>query len=340
MPRFAFEDLTPGSTRVLGPVTVSKDDIVSFAREYDAQPFHVDEVAAKDSFIGTLIASGWHSCCINMRLFADDVVLDSTSMGSPGIEEVKWLKPVRPGDTLRSRMTILDSRPSKSRPSIGLVQFLFELMNQADETVLTQKNWVMFGRKDAEPYVPGDRSVLAAVATSLRDEAPKREFPHISPNPYLEDLIVGETDELGSYTFAPDDIIHFAKQFDPQRFHVDADAAKDSLFGALCASGWHTASIWMKLMVAHRERIRDWARAHGARPARLGPSPGFTNLKWLKPVYAGDTITYRSTITGKRVSASRPGWGLASHHNTGVNQNGEEVFSFDGMVFWERRVER
>lgn len=336
MPRFAFEDLTPDSTRMLGPVTVSKDDILAFAQEYDPQPFHVDEVAAKDSFIGTLIASGWHTCSINMRLLADGLILDSTSMGSPGIEEVKWLRPVRPGDTLRARMTILESRPSKSKPSIGLVRFLFELLNQADETVMTQKNWIMFGRRDAEPFANGDRAAPTAPAAP----APQRDVPHLSANPYLEDLIAGEIDELGSYTFRSDDIIRFAKAFDPQRFHVDPVAAKDSLFGALCASGWHTASAWMKQMIAYRDRVRTEALARGERPARLGPSPGFTDMKWLKPVYAGDTITYRSTVTGKRVSSSRPGWGMVTHHNTGVNQHGEEVFSFEGAVFWERRPER
>src|SRR5690606_33309275 len=145
----------------------------------------------------------------------------------------------------------------------------------------------------------------------------------------------GETSELGSYTFTSDAIIRFARRFDPQPFHVDPEAAKESLFGGLCASGWHTASIWMRLMSDHRDRIRDAARTHGERGARLGPSPGFTDLKWLKPVYPGDTITYRSTFTGKRISASRPGWGLVFHHNAGVNQRGEEVFSFNGAVFWE-----
>jgi acyl dehydratase len=333
MPRYAFEDFTPGSTRMLGPFTVTKEALLAFAQDYDAQPFHVDEVAAKDSFIGTLIASGWHTCCINMRLLADDLILDSTSMGSPGIEEVKWLQPVRPGDTLRSRMAILESRPSKSRPSLGLVRFQFEMLNQADETVFTQKNWVMFGRRDAEPVTGPGPGARTAAASAMQE----RELPHISSNPYFEDLVIGEAEELGSYRFEADDIIRFAGQFDPQPFHVDAEAAKDSLFGALCASGWHTASIWMKLMVGYRSRIRANALAQGARPARLGTSPGFTDLKWLRPVYAGDTITYRSTVTDKRVSNSRPGWGLVFHHNSGTNQHGEEVFSFEGMVFWERR---
>jgi len=336
MPRYAFEDFTPGSVRTLGPVTISKDEIVAFAREYDPQPFHVDEIAARDSFVGTLIASGWHTCSLNMRLLADEVILDSTSMGSPGIEELKWAKPVRPGDTLRSRMTVLESRASKSRPSIGLVRFQFDVLNQADEAVMVQKNWIMFGLRETGLAVNGSRSVPADSAAP----DPVDTRPAISANPYLEDLVVGQTDVLGAYTYTADDIVRFAKAYDPQRFHVDPVAAKASLFGDLCASGWQTAAIWMKLMAAHRDRIRTEALARGERPARLGPSPGFSDLKWLKPVYAGDTITYRSTLTGKRVSASRPGWGLAFHRNSGINQHGEEVFSFDGAVFWERRPER
>src|SRR5690606_27178970 len=111
------------TTRLLGPVTVSKDDMIGFAREFDPQPFHVDEVAAKESFVGTLIASGWHTCSLNMKLFAEGILLDSTGMGAPGVEELKWLLPVRPGDTLRTRAIVTDRRESKSRPHIGLVQF-------------------------------------------------------------------------------------------------------------------------------------------------------------------------------------------------------------------------
>jgi acyl dehydratase len=333
-----FEDLPPGFTQTFGPLHVSKDDILAFAREYDAQPFHVDEVAAKDSFVGTLIASGWHTCSLNMRLVAEGLLLDSSGMGAPGVEEVKWVKPVRPGDSLRTHMKVLESRTSKSRPSLGLVQFQFDMVNQADETVLSQTNWVMFATRDAEPFAGAGRAMLAAVADSLPAHHPRREIPPVSANPYFEDLVIGETDELGSTTFASDDIIRFARQFDPQPFHVDAEAARSSLFGGLCASGWHTASVWMKHMVGHRDRIRAYALERGERPARLGPSPGFSNLKWSKPVYAGDTITYRTTVTAKRPSASRPGWGLVFHHNTGTNQHGEEIFAFDGMVFWERQA--
>jgi len=339
MPRLFFEDFTPGLTQVYGPVQVSRDDIIAFAREYDPQPFHIDEVAAKNTFVGALIASGWHSCSILMRLIAEGFLLDASSMGAPGVEFVKWVQPVRPGDTLRAKVTVLESKASKSRPTIGLVRFHFELLNQSDEVVLVQSNWIMFGRRDAPwPPAPVERPTRPAV----NQRCP--EGPALAPissdevaSPYLEDLVPGRMDELGSYTFTADRIIHFAKQFDPQPFHLDEEAARRSLFGGLCASGWHTASVWMKLILAYRDVRATEARRRGERPAQLGPSPGFKNLKWLKPVYAGDTLTYRATLIDKRVSASRPGWGIASHRHTAENQHGECVFEFEGTVFWERR---
>lgn len=336
MPRLHFEDFVSGTSQIFGPVPVSKDEMIAFALEYDPQPFHVDEVAAKESFVGTLIASGWHTSAINMRLFADGVLLDSTSMGSPGIEEQKWLKPVRPGDTLRSRMTILETRASQSRPDLGLVKFQFEVLNQSDEVVLKQTAWVMFGRREPGNPAPRVKATPAKAPRKASDSRPAAA-PSVTGNSYLDDLLIGQTSDIGSYRFEAEEIIRFAKNYDPQRFHVDAQAAKDSLFGALCASGWQTAGVWMKLMAAERHRIRTEALRRGERPARLGPSPGFTNLKWLKPVFAGDTISYRTTLTNRRSSASRSGWGLAFHHNSGVNQHGEEVFAFDGTVFWEKR---
>ncbi|MET0430357.1 MAG: MaoC family dehydratase [Microvirga sp.] len=334
MPRTFFEDLHPGSTLPLGSVTMAKDEMIVFASEYDPQPFHVDEVAARDTFVGTLIASGWHTAAVNMRLFADGLLLDSSAMGAPGIDELKWLKPVLPGDTLKSRVTIVETRLSESRPALGLVRFAFEVSNQRDEAVMTQSNWVLFGRRESGPEPAGRRArPRAAPAT----EATVPAIAGTPSNPYLDDLVVGEIVELGSRTFAADHIVRFAKAYDPQRFHVDAVAAKDTLLGGLCASGWQTAATWMSLMAAHRARLRSETIKRGEQPARLGPSPGFKAMKWFKPVYAGDTLAYRTTVTDRRASTSRPGWGLAFHHNTATNQDGETVFAFDGVVFWERR---
>jgi acyl dehydratase len=154
---------------------------------------------------------------------------------------------------------------------------------------------------------------------------------------FWEDIAVGERAEVGRHTFSADGIKGFARRFDPQPFHLDEAAAARSHFGALCASGWHTASVWMRLMVEYQRREDDARRARGEPVATLGPSPGFRELKWLKPVYVGDTVTYTTEVIEKRASNSRPGWGLMSIRNSGVNQKGEAVISFVSVAFVERR---
>jgi len=332
-----FEDFIVGETVSAGSITVSQEDLVAFAERYDAQDFHVDPEAAKASFVGRLIGSGWHSCALLMRLIAEDFLLDSTGMGAPGIDEIKWLRPVFPGDTLHARRTVLETKASRSRPEMGLVRFRFELLNQRDEPVMDQVNWIMFGRKGSGVAPQPAGNWLAHTPRYERPllESPL-EAPAEAPEParFFEELEIGRRYELGSFVFTPDEIVAYARSFDPQPFHMDEAAAASSSFGRLAASGWHTAALWMATMVSHRRRQ---VAATTGRPARLGPSPGFKNLRWSKPVFAGDRITYFSEVADKRESASRPQWGLFFHHNTGINQHGEEVFSFDGCVFVERQ---
>lgn len=154
---------------------------------------------------------------------------------------------------------------------------------------------------------------------------------------FFEDFAVGERIELGSHTFGADEIKAFARRFDPQPFHLDEEAGARSHFGALCASGWQTAALWMRLMVDYQRREDEARRARGEPVAMLGPSPGFRDLKWLKPVFVGDTVRYATEIVDRRPSSSRPEWGLITLHNTGVNQKGEPVLSFTSVAFVERR---
>jgi acyl dehydratase len=154
---------------------------------------------------------------------------------------------------------------------------------------------------------------------------------------YFDDIKVGDRIELGSHTFTAEDIKTFAAAYDPQAFHMDEAAAAKSHFGALCASGWHTVSMWMRLRVLYAQKDDAARAARGEPNAKGGSSPGFRELKWLKPVYAGDTITYASEVAEMRASQSRAGWGLVFSRNTGVNQKGELVLSFIGSGFVERR---
>ena len=150
-------------------------------------------------------------------------------------------------------------------------------------------------------------------------------------------LAVGKLFGSGRLRISAEDIKRFAAEYDPQPFHLSEEAAAETHFGRLCASGWHTASVYMKLLVATHKRLHMEALAEGRVPARYGPSPGFEDLKWLRPVYVGDTISYHTVVADKRNSSTRPAWGLIYADNHGTNQNGEPVFYFKSKVFLERR---
>jgi acyl dehydratase len=155
--------------------------------------------------------------------------------------------------------------------------------------------------------------------------------------PYFEEIKIGDRHELGSFTFTADNIVTFARQFDPQPFHLDEEAGRKSIFKGLAASGWHVAAVCMKLLVANFQREAQERAARGEPPIVNGPSPGFKELKWIKPVLAGDTVTYTSEVIAMRPLASRPEWGLVNFFNTGVNQRGERVYSFIASGFLARK---
>jgi acyl dehydratase len=154
---------------------------------------------------------------------------------------------------------------------------------------------------------------------------------------FFEDIAIGRRREVGSFTFTAELIKKFAAQFDPQRFHLDEEAGRQSLFGGLAASGWHVGSVCMKLLVADGQRLAREAAARGEEVAVWGPSPGFRDLRWIRPVLAGDTISYASEVESLRASDSRPQWGILQARNTGTNQRGELVFSLLATAFVPRR---
>ena len=154
---------------------------------------------------------------------------------------------------------------------------------------------------------------------------------------FFEDLEIGQRREFGSFTFTAETIKKFAAQFDPQRFHLDEEEGRKSLFGGLAASGWHVASVCMKLMVADGQRLAREAALRGEQVAVWGPSPGFRELRWIKPVLAGDSISFAGEVESRRTSDSRPEWGILQIRNSGTNQRGELAFSFLATAFVPRR---
>ena len=144
---YYFEDLPAGTVLEFGGVEMTEDEIVGFAQRYDPQPFHLDREAGKSSIFGGLCASGWNTTAVMMRMWVDNYMSAETSLGSPGIDELRWLRPVFPGDRLRCRLTVLDSTPSRSRPYMGSVRQRGEVLNQKDEVVLSLIGTSFFRRR-------------------------------------------------------------------------------------------------------------------------------------------------------------------------------------------------
>ncbi|HEX2547335.1 MAG TPA: MaoC family dehydratase [Ramlibacter sp.] len=159
-----WEDLQAGTVRELGTTTVSAEEIKEFAGKYDPQPFHLDEEAGKQSLFGGLCASGWHTCALVMRLTVDNMLRHSSSLGSPGLESLKWLKPVYPGDVLSLKHTILQARPLRKRPDTGIVRSRWDVSNQHGEAVLQMEGYGFFRRR--EPATPGELAGMDAPAAT------------------------------------------------------------------------------------------------------------------------------------------------------------------------------
>jgi acyl dehydratase len=158
--KYYWEDMAVGSVRDLGSVTMSADEILDFARQFDPQPFHVDEEAAKHSIFGSLCASGWHTAALAMKLTVENFLLEAASMGSPGVENLRWLKPVYPGDTLRLEQSVVESRALRSRPEVGLVRSRWEMFNQNGDKVMQMEGYGMFRRR--QPATPQEIARLSA----------------------------------------------------------------------------------------------------------------------------------------------------------------------------------
>ncbi len=151
--------------REFGAYLVTREAVLAFAREFDPQPFHLDDAAAEASLFGRLAASGWHTCAMAMRMMCDAYLLESASLGSPGLEKLSWKKPVYPGDTLHVRLEVLESRALASRPGVGIVRSRWKVMNQDDETVLTMEGYGMFRRRARR-----DLSIAARTGAARRND--------------------------------------------------------------------------------------------------------------------------------------------------------------------------
>ena len=148
---YFWEDMAVGQVRDLGTISPSREEIIAFASQFDPQPFHLDDAAGEASVFGGLCASGWHTCAMAMRLMVTNFLSQTSSLGSPGLENIRWTKPVYPGDTLRLQSSVLETKPMGRRPDVGMTRNLWEMFNQHGDKVLHMEGWGMFRRRHTAP---------------------------------------------------------------------------------------------------------------------------------------------------------------------------------------------
>ena len=330
MTKKAFEDFPVGTVVRHGGYEVTVPEIIAFASAFDPQPMHMDPEAAKATRHKGLSSPGMLTCSMVMRLLCDGLLNGVESLGAPGVDETRWLRPVRPGMILEMEWRVMSARTLQTRPEMGLLGVEVDVRDQAGELVMTMRYPALFGRRDASPPPPDDAPKAPRAAPA---PLPSFDDPMVNLTRFAhrhDDVVIGARVELGSKLFTREDIISFAEKYDPQPFHLSDEGAARSHFGRLASSGWQTAANYMRCFIDTRDSVR--ARA-ASLPFALnpgGPSPGFRNLRWLRPVHAGDVISYDTTVISKEPHPTRPGLGIVRNRATGVNQNGVKVFEIEG----------
>ncbi|MCW2315930.1 acyl dehydratase [Rhodoblastus acidophilus] len=315
-----FEDFTPGETRTYGAYRFTEEAIIAFAAEYDAQTFHMDAELAKHSLLGGLAASGWHTCSALMRMMTDDWLGGSACLAGIGIEDNRWLAPVRPGDVLRAETRTLEKTDLRSRLDAGVVKFETILRNQDGVEVMRQVSSILFGRREPLAAPPAETA-----PRPIPPEPPPRIDDRFAALPDDYRLArVGAYADLGEKQFSAAFIRAYAQEFDPFPFHLDEAEGRKHVLGAMSAAGLQTACCWMRQFIALRREV-----AGGDVPSRA--SPGFANLVWRKPVLVGDRIRFSTQVIAKRPT-SKPGLGLVQSLNRAVNQRGALVMEFTAAV--------
>lgn len=317
-----------GERLPLGTAVLGRDDIIGFASEFDAQPFHLDDSAAETTLLGGLAASGWHTCVTAMGLLQRTLDERALILDSVGADEIIWLKPVRPGDTLTAILTWGARSCGTCGERSGAFPVTVETINQ-----------------DGAPVMRWGMDCLVRSATGGSCEPPRpADCPMRLPRParvkrkgldcgikFFEDVQPGDEIDLGVYRFTAQVIDDFHG-----RYGAAPQVAPARTAPASTASPWHLTAAWMQCIVRYYERHAQVLQARRMPVPMLGPAAGLKHLRWHRPVRAGEVISYRAWAERKIEIASHQDWGLLVVGAQGVNEIGEAVVTFYPQMLLER----
>jgi acyl dehydratase len=302
---------------------MEKADILAFASAFDPQPAHLDEVAALQTPLGGLAASGWHTCATVAQALEAAMAQVPGYLGIAGIDELRWLQPVRPDDDLLGAVTLGQRAPCTCGSGFDRWTARVEVRNRLGKSVLCWSCQVVFGLR--RPWTP-------VAPCTLRIVRPWRVVGRPGEHliKFFEDVHCGDEIALGSYTFDPANVGTFER--------IVLGGGSEALRGERAhVKGWNVVAGWMSLIVAYYQRRAAELAAAGLRVPRLGPAAGLRWLRWLAPVSLGERISFRSWVEHKVHAAGPGGWSLLVAGAEGCNERGEPVVCFYPQFLLERR---
>lgn len=317
-----------GERLALGTAVLGRDEIIDFASEFDAQPFHIDDSAAETTLLGGLAASGWHTCVTVMRLLRQELDRRALALEPAGAEEIIWLKPVRPNDALTATLVWGSRSCASCGEHVGAFPASIQAINQHGDPVM---RW----RMDCLVSIAGEANSLLS---SRAGECPMREArPARAPRrpgdhriKFFEHVSPGDEIDIGQYEFTTERIRRFRDRYDGVATSTDHAGCPEA------AAPWHLAAAWMHCIVryyGHHGRIME---QEGRPVPMLGPAAGVKHLRWHRPVRAGETISFRAWAERKIEIRSHDDWGLLVVGAEGMDGRGDAVVTFYPQMLLER----
>lgn len=312
----------------LGTAVIGRDDMIAFASEFDAQPFHLDDSAAETTLLGGLAASGWHTCVTVMGLLQRKLDSRALALEPAGAEEIIWLKPVRPEDMLTATLVWGARSCDACGEHVGAFPASIETVNQHGDPVMRWRLDCLVRAVGESGIEPSSRARECPMRKARPARVVRRPGDHGIK--FFEYVAPGDEIDLGQYEFTPELIRRFHDSYGGAAPAPDADAASPT------ASAWHVTAAWMHCIVRYYEEHRRRMHDIDQPVAMLGPAAGVKHVRWHRPVEAGETIRFCAWAERKIEIASHRDWGLLVVGAEGVGENGQPVISFYPQMLLER----
>lgn len=320
----------------LGRIQLTAEAVKEFAAAYDPQPQHIDEQAAAQTLLGGLVASGWQMCAVLMRQVESQLATMFPQIGVPSIDEIRWLKPIRPGEALDARFSRRSRCSCRACGDAGGWAIVAEVVDQTGDPILRMNSNVLLPPREAAPAGVWQSAIRCAEHVKRKPRVPRRPGGHLVR--YFEEVELGDEIELGSFDFTPSAVASYSRMIQSACGDGDPHSPSPETLRGSAVSNWHVIAAWMRKVIDYYQNEADWLASQSRPVPVLGPAAGARSLSWCKPVRAGETIAFSSWAEHKIEIGTSSDWGLLVAGAEGVNQDGEVVVSFYPLFLLQKKT--